>query len=114
MAAKTKDFDLILLNSVDEALLSLGEKARKSIYVYLEKNYHLTQGKIPQNLDTFQQALERVFGIGAELIEILIMKNLCAKMGCRLNSAVNKQLEFVKYVETARRTFVEESSNGNC
>jgi hypothetical protein len=114
MAAKTKDFDMLLQSSVDEALLSLGEKARQSIYAYLEKNYHLTQGKIPQNLDTFQQALERVFGIGAGLIEILIMKNLCAKIGCRLNSETNKQLEFVKYVETARRTFTKESSNGNC
>ena len=103
MAVKTKDFDLLLVSSIDEALLSLGEKARQSIYAYLEKNYQLSKGEIPKNLETFQQALEKVFGIGARLIEILIMKNLCAEIGCRLKMETNKQLEFVKYVDAVRK-----------
>ncbi len=113
MAAKTEDFDLLLISSIDEALLTLGEKARHSIYAYLEKNCHLPKGEIPQNLEVFQQALEKVFGIGASLIEILIMKNLCAKIGLRLSMETNKQLEFIKYVEAARKNFKKESSNTN-
>jgi hypothetical protein len=114
MAAKTEDFDLLLLSSIDEALLSLGEKARKSIYDYVEKNYHFSKSEIPQNLGTFQQALEKVFGIGARFIEILIMKNLYSKTGCQLTMDTNKQLEFVKYVEVARKAFVKDSSSASC
>jgi hypothetical protein len=105
MAAKTKDFDLLLLISIDEALLSLGEKARQSIYLHLEKNYNFSKAEIPKNLETFQQALEKVFGIGTRFIEILIMKNLYAKIGCQLNTDTIKQLEFVNYIGAARKNF---------
>ncbi len=108
MSAKIKEFDLLLLDSIDEALLSLGEKARQSIYAYTEKNKQFSKAEIPQNIETFQQVLEKIFGIGARFIEILIMKNLYAKIGCQLNVETNKQLEFVNYVDAARKNFTKE------
>jgi hypothetical protein len=108
MAAKNKDINLLLLSAIDEALLSLGEKARQSVYIYVERNYHLSKTEIPQNIETFQQALEKVFGIGARFIEILIMKNLYAKTGRQIDMETNNQFEFVKYVKAARKNFTKE------
>ena len=108
MSAKIKEFDLLLLDSIDEALLSLGEKARQSIYAYTEKNKHFSKAEIPQNIETFQQVLEKIFGIGARFIEILIMKNLYAKIGRQLDVETNMQLEFVNYVDAARKNFAKE------
>jgi hypothetical protein len=107
IAAKSKDFDKLLLNSIDEALLSLGESARQSIYFHIEKNFKLKREEFPQNLDSFQLSLERIFGIGSRFIEILIMKNLYAKISRPMHMEHNEQLEFLKYVEAARQDFCE-------
>jgi len=106
MTWKSKEFDKLLLNSIDEALLSLGESARQSIYFHIEKNFKLRREEFPKNLDSFQLSLERIFGIGSRFIEILIMKNLYTKIGHPLHMENNAQLEFLKYVAAAKQNFV--------
>ena len=108
MAPKSRDFNRLLLNSIDETLLSLGESARQSIYFHIEKNYNITKNEIPADLEHFQVALEEIFGIGARFLEILVMKNLYAKIGHPLNKDQNDQLEFIKYIEAARQDFTQE------
>jgi hypothetical protein len=106
MAEKSRDFDKLLLVSIDEALLSLGDSARQSIYFHIEKNFKVKRDEIPENLENFQLALEKIFGIGSRYIEILIMKNLYAKVGCPQRMEKNQPLEFIKYVDAARQSFV--------
>jgi len=108
MASKPSDFDRLLLGSIDEALLSLGESARQSIYFHIEKNYCVNREAIPHYLEQFQTALEKIFGVGARFIEILIMRNLYSKVGLHLSLDKNEQLEFVRYVEAARKGFVKD------
>ncbi len=105
MTATTKEFDRLLLDSIDEALLSLGETARQSIYIHVEHNFKLNKNEIPQNLRQFQSALEKIFGIGSRFIEILIMKNLYGKISEPLLMDNNRELEFVKYVDAARNGY---------
>ena len=112
MASKSSDFDEILLGSIDEALLSLGEQARQSIYIHIEKNYKVNRQAIPKELESFQTALEKIFGVGARFIEILIMKHLYAKVGCSLSFERNAQLEFLLYVEAAKQVFMKKCRNG--
>ena len=107
MDSKSKDFDDILLESIDEALLSLGELARKSVYFYLERNFKVVRSEVPMHLDYFQTGLEKIFGIGARFLEILIMKNLYAKTGCKLTLKSGTHLEFTEYVEAARQNFLD-------
>jgi hypothetical protein len=108
MATKSKDFEKLLLSSIDQALISLGESVKLSIYFHFEKNFKVTRNEIPEHLQQFQEALEKIFGVGARFIEILIMKNLYAKIGCPLNMEKNEQLEFIKYVDAARQSFLKE------
>jgi hypothetical protein len=105
ITTKSRDFDRLLLNSIDDALLSLGESARQSIYFHIENNFNVPRQQIPHNLENFQFALEKIFGVGARFIEILIMKNLYQKINCPLSMEDNEQLEFVKYMEAAKQTF---------
>jgi hypothetical protein len=105
IVAKSKDFDKLLMDSIDEALLSLGESACQSIYFHIEKKFIVSRDEIPSDLEHFQLALEKIFGIGSRFIEILIMKNLYAKIGRPLHMENNEPLEFIKYVEAARRNF---------
>jgi len=110
MAAKTREFEELLLSSIDEALLSLGESGRQSIYFHLEKNFNVGKTELVQKLEQFQIGLEKIFGVGARFIEILIMKNLHAKINKPLSGDNNLSLEFLKYVEAAKQSYLQENS----
>jgi hypothetical protein len=113
MSSKTNDFNLLLLDSIDEALLSLGESAKHSIYFHIEKNFQVDRDEIPQELEHFQVALEKIFGVGARYIEILIMRSLYDKVGRPFSLGKNEQLEFIKYVKAAKQVFIEKCSSGH-
>jgi hypothetical protein len=113
MASKPSDFNILLLDSIDEALLSLGESAKQAIYFHLEKNFQVDREEIPLELERFQNALEKIFGVGARYIEILIMRNLCGRVGRSLELGNNEQLEFIKYVAAAKKGFNEKCPGGH-
>lgn len=98
------EFDELLLSAIDEALSSLGESVKQSIYFHIEKKFNVAKDKIPQKLEEFQGGLEKIFGAGAQFIEILIMKNLYSKVGLSLKID-GEQLEFVRYVDAVREGF---------
>jgi hypothetical protein len=77
---ETKPFDQILLDAIDEALASLSENVKVSIYFHLEDLFKITKEEIPNRLSDFSSALEQIFGLGARSLEILFMKNLHAKI----------------------------------
>ena len=108
--AKTREFDKILLNAIDEALNSLGESVKQSIYFHIENKFCVTRNDIPESLKDFQGGLEKIFGTGARFIEILIMKNLHSRMALPLRME-SEQLEFVKYVGTAKESFLKGTLN---
>jgi len=115
MDAKSKDFDKLLLGSIDDALGSLGESAKQSVYIHIERNCRIARNEIPENLSQFQEGLEKIFGMGARLLEILIMKNLYSKIGHSFDMDKNQQLEFIKYVNAAKLSFLKECrSQENC
>ena len=115
MDAKSKGFNKLLLGSIDDALGALGESAKQSVYIHIERNFRIARNEIPENLSQFQEGLEKIFGMGARLLEILIMKNLYSKIGHEFNMDKNQQLEFIRYVNAARSSFLEECrSQENC
>lgn len=108
MKAKQKDFDSILMESIDEALTSLGESAKQSIYYHLEDKFKISKKEIPRRIEDFANGIEKIFGLGAHFIEILIMKKLYEKIGRSLEWNEGKELIFVNYVEAARQCFSKE------
>jgi hypothetical protein len=79
---REKQFDKILLESIDEAFSSLGESAKSSIYFHLENKFEISKSDIPDRVCDFSKALEQVFGLAAQHIEILIMKCLNNRVKC--------------------------------
>lgn len=59
MAKNAAEFDKILLNAIDEALNSLGESVKHSIYFHIESKFYVPRNRIPENLEEFQGALEK-------------------------------------------------------
>jgi hypothetical protein len=104
MPKKSKNFNELLLEAIDEALNSLGESVKQSIYFHIENKF-VPKKDIPENIKDFQGGLEKIFGAGAQFIEILIMKNLHAKIGITLTVESDNPLEFVNYVNAAKQSF---------
>jgi hypothetical protein len=111
---KDIEFNQVLLDSIDEALTSLGEKAKASMYFYLQSNFGLPKKNIPDRVNEFADALEKIFGQGALQLETLIMKCLNEKVGGEYKWSGPKwlvpDLTFTKYVKLMR-LFCEESEN---
>ena len=97
------DFQRIMLEAVDEAFSSLGKRARKLIYFQLKNSFGLTRESIPAEIGKFAWALEEIFGPGAGLLEIQIMKQLYKKIGTKIKYYPKQEnLTFVGYLETTR------------
>ncbi len=104
MDKKTKDFNEILLSSIDEAFVSLGDSVGPSVYLHLERNF-VRRNEIPQNLEAFQVGLERIFGVGARFVEILVMRRLHSKINSFFTFDPSEKFDFIEYVSLAKNSF---------
>jgi hypothetical protein len=100
-----KAFDKLLLEAVDEALSSLGGSVKQAIYFHLENKFKMARNEIPQHVEDFADGIEKIFGLGAQFLEILIMKKLYEKIGQPLEWSENEELVFAHYIAAARRSF---------
>jgi len=96
-------FRKLLLEAVDEALSSLGDSVKQAIYFHLERRFNIKKQEIPDRIEEFTNAIEEIFGLGAKLLEIRIMKNFYEKDGHTLKYFPEKdELLFAEYMEAAR------------
>jgi hypothetical protein len=102
-ASYIEDFNRFLLEAVDDGLSPLGSIAKQAVYVHLRKKFDITKEDIPNRIDEFAAAIEEIFGVGAQLIEIQIMKSLYERVGrfCR-HFPKQDHLVFGEYIETTR------------
>ena len=101
------DFEKFLIEAVDEGLSSLGDSSKEAIYFHLDKSFNIKKEQIPGKIEAFTAAIENIFGIGANFLEIVIMKQLYAKVGGALAWNETARLAFAEYVAATRRAFQE-------
>ena len=97
------NFEELLLEAIDEEFSSLGETCKQAIYFHLENDFGLSKRDVPFRIEDFTEAIENIFGLGAKVLQIRIMKNLFRKMGYPFPYLHDREcLEFTKYLESAR------------
>jgi hypothetical protein len=101
-----QNFEKLLLEAIDEGLSSLGESSKQAIYLHLEKRFKIKKHEIPHKIEAFADVIEKIFGLGANFLEILIMKQLHEKCGQSFKWPESKELTFIEYVAVAKRSFV--------
>jgi hypothetical protein len=105
-------FDRLFLEAVDEVLSSLGHVSKRAIHSHLEKVFNIRKQDIPYQIDKFASAIEIIFGAGAKLLEIRIMKRISEKIGPSFKYYPRqKDLIFTEYVHSAKVEFDEASIN---
>jgi len=99
---RTMNFEEVLLEAIDEGLSMLGESAKQAVYCHLGKTFKMNRLDIPYRLEEFTDAIEGIFGAGAKILEIQIMKCLFKKVGHTFkNYPRPKNLTFTEYVTAA-------------
>ena len=104
-----RDFEKLLLEAVDEQLTSLGESSKQALYFHLERGFNIKKQDIPEKTEAFVNAMERIFGQGADYLEILIMKRLHSKIGLDVRLST-PNLTFIEYVEAAKRRYCQDKT----
>lgn len=111
-----KTFDELLLESINEALSSLGESAKNAIYFYFEENFCVKKIGIPNRIEDFSVVLEKIFGLGARNLEILIMVRLHEKISCAYAWSgpgwLAPDLTFCHYVKLLRLSYEDKGKIG--
>jgi hypothetical protein len=102
-----KDFDELLLEAVDEGLASIGESSKQSIFFYLETVFKIKRHEIPYKIEDFAAAIEKIFGLGAKCLELLMMNHLYEKVKGTVPLHEPKDFTFTAYVAAAKRSFLE-------
>ena len=106
------DFEKLLLEAVDEGLASLGESSKQAIYFHLERSFNVKKKEVPHKIETFAKAIEKIFGLGANFLEILIAKKLYEKVGGVFEWHESTEFAFTMYVAAAKRVFREKRETG--
>jgi hypothetical protein len=105
-------FNEILLSSIDESLVALGESIKTSVYFHMEANYNIKKDQIPDNLEKFSDGLEKIFGVGARYLEVLFMKELYLKIKENSNwsdaELAISEVKFSDYVCIVKNKYEEE------
>jgi hypothetical protein len=97
------NFEKLLIEAVDNVFSSLGNSCRQALYFHLKDCYNISKHEIPYRIEDFADALEKIFGLGAKLIEIEIMRALFTKVQDFSYSPKQEDLSFTNYVETLCR-----------
>jgi hypothetical protein len=93
-------FRKLLMEAVDESLSTLGETPKQAIYFHLQESFNIVKQDIPDKIDEFTFAIEKIFGEGAKLLEIEIMRSLHEKARDTLKQYPKKDgLSFTQYVQ---------------
>ena|SRR3972149_2914602 len=91
-----------IMTAVDDSLSSFGESFKQVIYFQLENTFHIKKQEIPQRIDEFAAAIEELFGIGATLIEMKILKALHDQVPGFVHFPRGDDLVFTDYVKNLR------------
>lgn len=105
-------FEEALLKAVDDAFSCLGESPKEAIYFHIGKKFRLRKEDIPIRTEEFAKAIEEIFGNGAAILEIQIMKSLFKNLGYKFKFYPRRtSLKFTEYVAAVKleRKYFEDS-----
>jgi len=95
---KQKNYENTLIEAIDAAFAQLGPNITKTIYFRMEKTFKIKKQELPHKIQEFTEAIEQIFGAGAKLIEIRIIKELHKRIPIFMHLPKKRKLDFIEYV----------------
>ncbi|MBS7615070.1 hypothetical protein KEJ18_04995 [Candidatus Bathyarchaeota archaeon] len=98
-----KEFDKILRECIDGTLKKVLGEATSTIILY-----HIGNDSLSEGIEFFAEALERILGTGAYILEWAILKELYSCIELKIEEKPN--YKFADYVKEARTTWFTEKT----
>ncbi|MEM3000517.1 MAG: hypothetical protein QW674_07780 [Candidatus Bathyarchaeia archaeon] len=98
ISLQEKNYETALAEAIDAAFAPLGSTITQLIYTYIEKTFKIKKQEIPNRPKEFAEAIEQIFGEGAKLIEIRIIKELHKRIRDFVHIPKKRKLEFTEYL----------------
>lgn len=108
-------FDTLLVEAIDEALTSLGEPVKNTLYFHLDNDFKIKKDTIPEHINEFSVVIHKIFGLGASRLEVKSLKNLYSKIQMSskwpefeysLSKWIEMEISFEEYVNNTRKNFL--------
>ncbi len=110
-----KKFDILLVEAIDEAITSLGEPVKNTLYLHLDNDFKIEKNTIPEHISEFSDIIHKIFGLGASRLEVKSLKNLYSKIQMNrqwpefeysLSNWIEMEMSFEEYVNSIRKNFL--------
>ena len=114
---REEQFDEFLVQAIDEAIISLGEPVKNTLYQHLEEDFDMSKNDIPKRIVEFSEIIHKIFGLGASRLEIKFMKNLCTRIQADtkwpehecLSKWIVMEISFDEYIDKMRKNYVTQT-----
>lgn len=109
MHSENNELNKALLESIDQALNIIGEPGKKILYFHIDKQFSLKPAAFAEKPELFILATKQILGVGAKMVESLILNNLCKKLAvdyAKVESLTFEQaIEKIKQMKTGNHIF---------
>jgi hypothetical protein len=95
-------FEATMIEAIDESLGSFKSLNTQEVYSHLENAFEIRKQEIPCKIEDFTDAMEQMFGIGAKLVEIRIIKAVHKRMPEFMFTPRRGAVIFTEYVDSLR------------
>lgn len=68
--------DELVLQVIERGFDALGESPKQAIWFCLEEKFGFNRKKVPENLKAFEEALQKLFGLGYDFLDVLFRQYL--------------------------------------
>jgi hypothetical protein len=103
-----RSLTVLILESVDEGLMVLGQNVRDALYYHIRTSHEVSREDIPDQLEEFHAALKHLFGPGVEVLETIIAKKIYSKIGLNYEDHDNWTIvDHIKHVKSIGSFFKE-------
>ncbi len=97
-----EDLNVAIIETVDESFSSFSNLDKDAIYLHLENAFKIKKQEIPCRIETFVDAVEQIFGVGAKLIEIRMIEALHKRLPGFVFFPKKGDIDFKEYVVSLR------------
>jgi hypothetical protein len=95
-------FDQTIIEALDLTFSKLGVRVKEVFYSTMAIQYKLSKENIPVMLEEFVAALEKIFGSGALILEIDVMKTVSKKIPEFKFEIKSSNLTFISYLKSLK------------
>lgn len=118
--SQKEKFDTLLVEAIDEAITSLGEPVKNTLYFHLDNDFKITKETIPEHINEFSNVIHKIFGLGASRLEVKSLKNLYSKIQTdsqwpefdySLTKWIEMEISFDEFVNNIRKNYLTQNND---